>query len=333
MIKVKITHPYGNWPLARQTPNNSGIWNNHQFFINDDIQECDYWFVFDDLLQEETALCYSENVIIITLEFPAIRPIINLNFLKQFNTVLKYSREINHPDAIDILSPFPWHIGVDNTNSETTTTNYRTYDDFKMQPVLSKSKLISVISSNKEYIEGHKKRLEFVKILKKHFGQRIDVFGRGINDFADKWDVISPYKYHISLENSSCENGISEKLYDSFLGQAFPFYYGCPNTDVYFPTKSFVQIDINNVNKTLDIIDSSISNQLYEKNIQYILEAKKLVLDKYNVFNLMTKYCINSSSKKSVQKNLITLKPESYFTMKPLKRVKTFLKKITWRKF
>ena len=132
MIKVKVTHPYGNWSLARQTPNNSGIWNNCQFFINDDTQECDYWFVLDDVENKESTTCNSKNIFIITLEFPSIRPNINSNFLRQFNTVFTYSRKINHPKVINVLSPFPWHVGVDNTNSDTTTTkSYKTYDDFK----------------------------------------------------------------------------------------------------------------------------------------------------------------------------------------------------------
>ena len=212
MIKVKVTHPYRNWPLARQTPNNSGVWGDCQFFINDDIQECDYWFVFDNLFQEEKVICNPKNTIIITLEFPAIRPKINSKFLKQFDTIFSYSRQINHPRIKEILAPFPWHIGVNNTSNDTNSINYKIYDDFKARFVPEKPKLMSVISSNKAFTKGHRKRLNFVSALQEYFGKDIDVFGRGINDFSDKWDVISPYKYHISLENSSCKNGISEKL-------------------------------------------------------------------------------------------------------------------------
>jgi hypothetical protein len=328
MIKVKVTHPYGNWPLARQTPNDSGIWENCQFFINDDTQECDYWFVFDDLLKEESVTCNPKNVTIITLEFPEIRPNINLDFLKQFFTVLTYSRVIKHPRVIDILAPFPWHIGVNNTNDATTTIGYKIYNDFKVQPIPEKTKLISVISSNKQYIEGHRQRLGFVNALKDYFGESIDIFGRGINNFADKWDIISPYKYHISLENSSCNNGISEKLYDSFLGEAFPFYYGCKNICDYFPAQSFVSIDINQVDKSLKIIESSIVNEVYEKNIHYIQQSKNLVIDKYNLFNLMASHCINNSQNQKAAKlnYFIKLKPERCFNTK-LARVKRFLSK------
>jgi len=312
MIKVKVTHPYGNWPLARQTPKNLGIWGECQFFINDNIEECDYWFVLDDVTNNESTICSFKNTIIITLEFPSIRPSINLRFLKQFNTVFTYSRKIDHPKVIDVLSPFPWHIGVDNTNSDTITKDYKIYDDFKSLEILDKSKLISVISSNKVYTEGHRQRLEFIEALKVYFGESIDIFGRGINSFADKWDTIAPYKYHISLENSACNNGISEKLYDCFLGESFPFYYGCPNVSTYFSNKSFISIDINDISHSLQLIESSISNQVYDKSTEYIQNSKHLVLDKYNIFSLMANYCSNNFSSRQA-KSLITIRPESYF--------------------
>ena len=329
MIKVKVTHPYGNWPLARQTPNNSGIWGNCQFFINDDTQECDYWFVFDDLLKDECVICHPNNTVIITLEFPSIRPDINLKFLRQFSTVFSYSRQIKHPRVIEVLAPFPWHIGVDNTNSNTITSNYKIYDDFKNRDIINKPKLMSVISSSKKDTEGHRKRLRFVEALKEYFGKNIDVFGRGINDFADKWDTIYPYKYHISLENSSCRNGISEKLYDSFLGGAFPFYYGCPNVTNYFPDQSFVALDINDINESLRLIEKSISNQLYEKSIENIQDSKTLVLDKYNVFELIDKYCKNdlSSQKNSRPKSLARFYPEVYFSNSKIDKIKNNINK------
>jgi hypothetical protein len=329
MIKVKVTHPYGNWPLARQTPNNSGIWGDCQFFINDDTQECDYWFVFDDLLKEESVICNPKNTVIITLEFPEIRPDINLRFLKQFSTIFSYSRQIKHPRVIEVVAPFPWHIGIDNTNSNTVSSNYKIYDDFKSKDIINKPKLMSVISSSKKYTDGHRKRLKFVEALKDYFGNGIDVFGRGINDFADKWDVIYPYKYHISLENSSCTNGISEKLYDSFLGGAFPFYYGCPNVNDYFPSQSLVSIDISDINQSLKIIDKSIANQLYEKSIDFIQDSKMLVLTKYNVFELIDSYCKNdlASQKNSHPKSLTRFYAEAYFNNSKIDKIKNSINK------
>ena len=166
---------------------------------------------------------------------------------------------------------------------------------------------------------GHRKRLAFVKILEKHFGSNIDVFGRGIRDFADKWDIIAPYKYHIALENSSCQNGVTEKLYDSFLGEAFTFYYGCPNVLDYFPNNSLIPIDINNPDHAIKVIESTIQNQVYENSIPYIREAKHLVLEKYNLFSLIVRLCNNNfgipqnEHYRKNDKTTVEIKPEKSF--------------------
>lgn len=328
MIKVKVTHPYGNWPLARQTPNNSGIWGDCQFFINDDTQECDYWFVFDDLLKEESVICNPKNTVIITLEFPAIRPDINLKFLNQFDTIFTYSRNIDHPKVINTFAPFPTMIGVNNTNGNTVMTAYKNYDELSKPLSINKVKLISVISSNKAFTEGHRKRLRFVQALQEHFGKNIDIFGRGIKDFEDKWDVIAPYKYHIAIENSSCYNGMSEKLYDSFIGESLPFYYGCPNVSDYFPRESFIKIDIDDIERSIKIIESSITIRAYESSTSYIRQSKNLVLKNYNIFKLMENHCKRKYlvDEKYNAKSLLKLLPESYFNISNKSKIKRFLK-------
>ena len=65
--------------------------------------------------------------------------------------------------------------------------------------------------------------------LKKHFGDQIDLFGRGLNDFEDKWDVLANYKYTVAIENDFCDDWVTEKYFDCILSNTLPFYYGCPN--------------------------------------------------------------------------------------------------------
>ena len=67
------------------------------------------------------------------------------------------------------------------------------------------------------------------KYFKKHFKDRLNWYGNGVNEINNKFEVISNSKYHIVLENDSKYNLISEKLYDSYLGLSFPIYYGAPN--------------------------------------------------------------------------------------------------------
>ena len=48
-INIKITSPYGISPGLRQTPQAKGIWGDCQFFLNESIDECDFWIVIDDV--------------------------------------------------------------------------------------------------------------------------------------------------------------------------------------------------------------------------------------------------------------------------------------------
>jgi len=151
-----------------------------------------------------------------------------------------------------------------------------------------KSKLMSVITSSKDFTEGHQKRLNFVRRLKDYFGADIDVFGRGIREVDDKWDAISPYKYHIALENSVYPHYWTEKLADVYLSGAYPIYYGCPNLEDYFPAASCTQINIDDEEGAIRTIQECIREQRYEASLDRIIEARNLVLDRYNLFALIT---------------------------------------------
>ncbi len=154
-----------------------------------------------------------------------------------------------------------------------------------------KQKKMSVIISNKVYNRDHLNRIKFVEKLKKHYQDKLDVFGIGFNAIEDKWDAIADYKYHIVLENSSYLDYWTEKLADCYLAGSFPFYYGCKNIDKYFPPNSYIPIDINDFAKTIEVIDQSIENNTYEKNIELIEESRNLVLYKYNLFELICSIC------------------------------------------
>jgi hypothetical protein len=44
-------------PLLRQTPNSSGKLGNNKFVINEDIEVCDAWVIFEGLRKIESARC------------------------------------------------------------------------------------------------------------------------------------------------------------------------------------------------------------------------------------------------------------------------------------
>lgn len=258
---VKITFNY-EWPLFRQTPNFSQIWGNYKFVIDDTLEECDFWIIYSDYkLTTEKVKCSPENIIFIPAECYNTSPKFSQNFLDQFGLIITVQRELKHKNIIYNHNANPWFVG-------------KSYDELINQSEIEKSKLISVVSSNKIFTEGHQKRFNFVQKLKEHFGEQIDVFGRGINDFDDKWDVLANYKYTIAIENDYCDDWVTEKYFDCIFANSLPLYYGCPNLETYVNKDSFIRIDINDFEKSIKIIDEVINNNEYEKRAKLLQEQK-----------------------------------------------------------
>ena len=319
MTKVKLTTSFPEWPLLRQTSGERGIWGDCQFFVNEDIEECDWWVVYENLLKPEKTLCSPENTIFITGDPPNVRKY-DQRFLRQFAKVITCDRDINHPGVIQTQQALPWHIGKHYKNKKIVFFS-RNYDELKKVRNFEKDRLISVISSNKNFTKGHKERVAFFNRLKEYWGPKIDMFGKGIRDIEDKWDGIARYKYHVVLENSTLRDYWTEKLSDAFLCGAYPFYYGCPNIYDYFPKDSLTLIDINDFEKSISIIEKTIENQQYERSIAEISHARDLVLDKYNLFPMICELCNKKEFYGS--RTLVTLKPELDFSAGVAKKVLT----------
>ena len=133
-----------------------------------------------------------ENIIFIPGECYNTSPKFSQQFLNQFGAIITVQKELKHKNIIYSHNANPWFVN-------------KNYDDLLIDKNSEKNKLISVITSNKTFTQGHKKRLEFVTALKDYFGDKLDVYGRGINDFNDKWDVLANYKYTIAIENDNVD--------------------------------------------------------------------------------------------------------------------------------
>ncbi len=247
MFKVKISTPDYKWPLIRQTPGQKGIWGDYEFIINEDIEECDYWVVYEGLEHKENVYCYPENIFLTTGEPPSVKKY-NKNFLQQFFGVITSHTEIEHSRRFYTQQALPWMVGGRYLAKEKTWDEHfsKDYDELSnINGSIQKIKLMSMVCSNKDFTSGHSQRMQFVKKLSKHFGSDIDIFGVGIKNIEDKWDAIATYKYHIVVENCAINNYFSEKLSDSFLASTYPLYYGCPNITEYFPADSLSTINIS----------------------------------------------------------------------------------------
>ncbi|TSJ40299.1 hypothetical protein FO440_11100 [Mucilaginibacter corticis] len=293
--RVKFTFPH-DWPIMRQTPKFSGTWGDYEFFLNNAVTECDFWVLFSKYdLKKEACYCPPENIIFMPSEAYSIEQF-SKQFLKQFALIITCQKEIVHPNVSYNLGGHPWFVG-------------KNYDELLEMAPINKTKKISLITSNKVITDGHKKRLDFAYKLKEYFKDDIDLFGRGIKDFDDKWDVLAPYQYSIAIENDFCDDWLTEKFFDCHLSFTYPFYYGCPNAEKYFSPKSFSRINIDDFNHSVKVIESILLNEnYYTEHLQFLEEERIKVLNNYNIFPLLTSYMDNMNP--FAEKKEVVISPE-----------------------
>ncbi len=320
IIKVSGLHE----SILHQTLLGQGIYDDCKFIFNDpNLQECDAWFIFDPNCLKEDNKCYcSKDSVYFVMGEPDNIHIYNNRFVHQFENVIgiqyhKYNINNFYRDYWGM-----WFVGLAFKNGRQEINPIYDYDKLLKMKVPQKKRLVSVVSSDKKTCKGHRLRLDFVDKLKQHFGDKIDIYGRGINNFVDKADVLMPYKYHIVIENTSQDDYITEKLFDPYLTYTYPIYYGAKNANEYFIDTSFSCIDIEKPNEAIDMIENIISSNLYEERLNDIIDSRNKVLRDYNLFNKMRRMVKNNMGDN--KKELIYFKPEYEFDYKFL--MKKFLK-------
>lgn len=304
MYIVKMTA--GSAEDLRQTKDSKGISLCGKYkFVYDDVEEADVWVVRNRYVKKnQTCVVAPENTILMTSEPRQIVPFTK-GYTKQFGIVCSCQPNMKGNNVRMELPNLPWYIGLDFSENKVRYT--KDYNDLKNNIVPEKSKLISVITSNKRHTKGHHDRIAFVEKLKEHYGDKLDVFGRGFNSFGDKWDVLAPYKYHIAIENSQSDYYLTEKLTDCYLTNTFPIYYGCTNAENFFPQDGFLRIDINDVEGAIKKIDELIASDRYENSTETLAICKNKVLDEYNMFEQIARIC--DTLDLSRPKKKVTLKP------------------------
>ena len=114
-----------------------------------------------------------------------------------------------------------------------------------------------------------------------------------------------------------------------------PIYSGSSNVNKYFSDKSVIKIDINNLKKSIEIIEKALSENLFEKNYKFIVESKNKVCNELNLFYRLSVIAkeIDKNEPKGTKKRL-KIKNKNYFEERHIKidnskkLIINFLKKI-----
>jgi hypothetical protein len=285
-IRVKFIGNYSIERWKRQFPGGELSWGNCDFLF--DVTESDYdWLVvYNDLPSErleEALACNRSNTLLITMEPSSIK-VYGRAYTAQFGHVLTSQPEwaLPHPGRIFSQQGLQWFYGAGEKR-------LLTYEEMAANPPINKSKNISTVCSSKQ--QGHtlhRKRYQFTQELKQRLPE-LDVFGHGVRPMDDKAEALDEYRYHVAIENHVGEHHWTEKLSDAFLGATLPFYYGAPDAVDYFPSESFIPIDIHDVEDASETIRRAIDEGEYEKRLPHILEARRRVLEEFNLFAVLSR--------------------------------------------
>ena len=281
--------------MHRQTPahNLRSQDGRYMFCLDDSLEEADFWVVQGKGVREiQTCRVAPENTILLTTE-PRSVLVYPQRYIDQFGLVVSCQQQMRHRNVKYGPAILPWFVGYKPAppSAGVPYTFSQDYDSLSKTAIGEKTRLISVITSNKAFTRGHLDRIRFVEKLKAHFGDRIDVYGRGFRSFDDKWDVLRPYKYHVAIENSSEPYYWTEKISDCYLAGTFPIYHGCTNLVDYFSRDAFEPVNIRYPERTIQTIERVIDEQRFERSVDVLDEMKQRVLGEYNMFEYVARLC------------------------------------------
>lgn len=137
--------------------------------------------------------------------------------------------------------------------------------------IYPKSKLVSMIASNKTMTDGHRYRHEIIQQLSGKFN--IDLWGSGYKRFENKQEPLMDYAYTISVMNTKNNNFFTEVLIDNFRLGTIPIFWGCDNIGDFFDTDGML---IFNNTQELENILNNISFDDYNNRMKSIENNFKL---------------------------------------------------------
>ena len=145
--------------------------------------------------------------------------------------------------------------------------------------VHEKTKLVSMIASNKRMCEGHVRRLQFVD----KFRDKLDFYGRGFNEISCKEDGLRDYMFSVGIENAVYDTYFTEKLTDCFACGTIPIFYGCKGVTEYFNEDGIIflddDFDLSTLTKDLYYSKMDVIKDNFERSINFPVAEDYLYLN------------------------------------------------------
>jgi hypothetical protein len=143
--------------------------------------------------------------------------------------------------------------------------------DIQMYP---KTKLLSMIASNKNWTDGHQLRIQTMRSLH----GKADLFGNQINPIAVKEDGLRDYMFSVAIENASYPTYFTEKILDCFATGTIPIYWGTRDIVEHFNPDGIIFLE--------DFIYEDLGPHMYYSRMDAVkenleLSRKYILLENY----------------------------------------------------
>lgn len=278
-----------------------------QYKLVDDIRR---QFVFDDNFTSEIKFTLGENYDFLLI-FNSFDP--NLISIKnKKNTIgfileppaiwFGYDKELGkHCEMVFTTANKNYY---ENNDNFITASSFMFYhlkgkgDFYRFNNNFQKEKKLSFVVSGKTgnpMYEFRRKLLE--KILESDL--ECDIFGRGLNiddkrfkgSPDDKADALIPYEFSIVIENSIYDSYVSEKMFDCFLCNTIPIYYGSHTAETLYVPDSFYRLPYtNDLDKLIQWLKKiTTESHVKEKMKKSLLISKERYFTNFNLYNLIKK--------------------------------------------
>jgi hypothetical protein len=145
----------------------------------------------------------------------------------------------------------------------------------------NKTKLISMVTSNKTITPQQKYRVDFANSNK----NKIDIYGRGFKEILNKEEGLEDYMFSVCIENATTDTYFTEKILDCFALGTIPIYKGSKNIINHFDVGGILFLD--------DVDLKDISENLYISKYEHIKnnfnKVKNLIIPEDIIYKIIKK--------------------------------------------
>ena len=301
--------------LWQQTPQPFGVWGNIQMMAQ--AKEPDFLLMynfneFPEPPQDKTGWFFTQNRerdryekemqafqaklkgvpkerTIFLLREPPLEEVLEAN-IRFYKNAQPYCGYISGPDD---YAPNPNYMPA-------IWYHPNSFRDLNEMPPPPKERTCSWITSGISRTANHRKRLQFIQMLKSS-GIQFDLYGRGLpaeaqsnGELKNKWHGMAPYYYNLAIENYA-ENDwyVSEKLWDSLLAWCLPIYYGGSAADKLLPPGSFLRLPSLDEKGLAYIQEVMATPDAWYAAKEAIAEARQVILHQLNLLEWVSNYVKN----------------------------------------